>query len=93
MSIPAANFSYAGEDFCKFFRTYSEKLVQLELAHLILQARLEHLAMEQLKSSRLCSYMGCCCGRSEAILHKIKIAFYVCYNMICVRLIGMVVEP
>lgn len=33
VSIVDADFSYAGEGFCKFFRTHGEKLVQLELAH------------------------------------------------------------
>jgi hypothetical protein len=33
VSIVDADFSYAGDGFCKFFRAHGEKLVQLELAH------------------------------------------------------------
>ena len=33
VSVVAADFSYAGEGFCNFFRTHGEKLKQLELAH------------------------------------------------------------
>lgn len=33
VSIVAADFSYAGEGFCNFFRTHGKKLKQLELAH------------------------------------------------------------
>ncbi|KAF8715298.1 hypothetical protein AX14_012633 [Amanita brunnescens Koide BX004] len=33
VSVVAADFSYAGEGFCNFFRTHGQKLKQLELAH------------------------------------------------------------